>query len=306
MRAATPVHLIGQTLHALFGARSARFTRTARRVHSGSAAMAAARLTGARSGRTARALPVAAVHQTGRSPLSSGDAWVTAAIMGVAAALLGVAPHAHAQAASAQDPALIVQAAERFLVQQTEGLPGRVTIAVTPPQPQGLAACPALEAFLPSGTRMWGKVMVGVRCTDARPWTIYVQARVGIIGNYYVASHGLNPNTVIGPNDLMVQNGDLTTMPTAIVTDPTQILGTTTMNAVMAGMPLRTDSVRAAVAIHFGQIVKLIAQGNGFAISSEGSAMANASAGQQVKVRTANGAIVSGIAQPDSSVNIPL
>lgn len=306
MRAATPVHLMCQTVRALIGRASKRSARHTGVPHGTSAALAAARLSAPRHGRMAhlqqRDARRAAIRPP--APLSKRDAFATAIVIGLAAALFAVAPRAHAQ--TPQDPALIAQAAERFLVQQTEGVPGRVTIAVTPPQPQGLAACAALEAFLPPGVRLWGKAMVGVRCAGERPWTLYVQARVGVIGNYYVASHSLNPNTVISANDLMVQNGDLTALPSVIVTDPSQVVGTTTMGSVMAGMPFRTDSVRAAVAIRFGQIVKLIAQGNGFAISSEGSAMANASAGQQVRVRTSNGAIVSGVAQSDSSVNIPL
>jgi flagella basal body P-ring formation protein FlgA len=295
-----------RSVRALIGGTS---TQTARQIgapRGTSAALAAARLSAPRNAHSAHLQQRAAHRPVGRrvASLSKRDAFATALVIGLAAALIGTAPRAHAQ--TEQDPALIAQAAERFLVQQTEGVPGRVTIAVTPPQPQGLAACSALEAFLPPGVRLWGKAMVGVRCVGERPWTLYVQARVGVIGNYYVASHSLNPNTVISANDLMVQNGDLTALPSVIVTDPTQVVGTTTMGSVMAGMPFRTDSVRAAVAIRFGQIVKLIAQGNGFAISSEGSAMANASAGQQVRVRTSNGAIVSGIAQSDSSVNIPL
>ncbi|WP_347558304.1 flagellar basal body P-ring formation chaperone FlgA [Robbsia sp. KACC 23696] len=308
MRAATPIRLWLQTVRALFGVPSTPMARATAATQDASAARGAVRVSAARNSMRATAQQRGAprVRRLSSSPLSKRDALATAAVLGlVAASLITVVAPAHAQGNN-EDPARIVQAAERFLVQQTEGVPGRVTIAVTPPQPQGLAACQSLEAFLPPGVRLWGQATVGVRCVGERPWTLYLQARVGVIGNYYVASHGLSPNTVIGPNDLMAQNGDLTTLPAVIVTDPTQIIGTTTMGAVMAGMPLRTDSVRAAVAIRFGQIVKLIAQGNGFAISSEGSALANASAGQQVRVRTSNGAIVSGIAQSDSSVNIPL
>jgi flagella basal body P-ring formation protein FlgA len=209
-------------------------------------------------------------------------------------------------AGATQDFALVEQAVRSYLMQQTEGLPGRVTISVAPAAPTGLAACPALEPFVPPGVRLWGKAMVGVRCNGERPWTIYLQARIGVDGTYYVAARSMNSGTAIGMQDLDTRQGDLTALPASVITNPSQAVGAVTMNAVTAGMPLRSDLLRAAIAIRFGQEVKLVAQGNGFAVSSEGSALMNASAGQTVRVRTASGVIVSGTAQADASVNVPL
>ena len=52
--------------------------------------------------------------------------------------------------------------------------------------------------------------------------------------------------------------------------------------------------------------VRVVAAGDGFAISAEGSAMNNASPGQQVRVKTANGQIISGIVKDGSTVEIQL
>lgn len=205
-----------------------------------------------------------------------------------------------------QDFSQVMQVAKSYLMQQTEGLPGQVTITLTPASPRGLAACPALEPFVPPGVRLWGRAMIGVRCNGERPWTIYLQARIGVIGDYYVATRTINSGDTIGPQDLAAQHGDLTTLASAIVTNPSQAIGSTSLNQVNTGMPLRTDLLRSALAVRFGQEVKLVAQGNGFSVTSEGSALGNASAGQSVRVRTATGSIVSGVVQPDSTVNVPL
>lgn len=205
-----------------------------------------------------------------------------------------------------QDFALVEQAVTSFLMQQTEGLPGQVSISLTPAAPRGLAACPALEPFIPPGVRLWGRAMVGVRCNGEKPWTIYLQARIGVVGNYYVAAHTLNPGATISLEDLTMQQGDLTTLPAAIVTNPSQAVGSTTLNMITAGLPVRTDLLKAGIAVRFGQQVRLVAQGNGFSVSSEGSAMANGSVGQSIRVKMASGAIVSGVIQSDASVQVPL
>ncbi|MGI4860346.1 MAG: flagellar basal body P-ring formation chaperone FlgA [Janthinobacterium lividum] len=201
---------------------------------------------------------------------------------------------------------LVKDAALSFLVQQTEGLPGKVTISLVSAAPRGLTSCGALEPFVPPGVRLWGRAMVGVRCNGERPWTIYLQARIGVIGDYFVAARTLNVGDTIGPQDLEPRHGDLTMLPATLITNPSQVVGTVASNAVTAGFPLRSDMVHAALTIRYGQQVRVVARGPGFSVSSEGSALANAAVGQPVRVRTATGSIISGIAQPDTTVEVPM
>ncbi|MGI4985154.1 MAG: flagellar basal body P-ring formation chaperone FlgA [Janthinobacterium lividum] len=201
---------------------------------------------------------------------------------------------------------LVKDAALSFLVQQTEGLPGKVTISLVSAAPRGLTRCGALEPFVPPGVRLWGRAMVGVRCNGERPWTIYLQARIAVIGDYFVAARTLNVGDTIGPQDLEPRHGDLTMLPATLVTNPSQVVGAVASNAVTAGFPLRSDMVHAALTIRYGQQVRVVARGPGFAVSSEGSALANAAVGQPVRVRTATGSIISGIAQPDTTVEVPM
>ena len=205
-----------------------------------------------------------------------------------------------------QDPEAIRAVALAFLQQQSAGLPGKVDITVAPAFPRGLAACMTLEPFMPSGARMWGRVTVGVRCAGQRPWTIYLQARISLHATYYLAARAMSAGEVLTAADLVAREGDLTGLPQAIVTDPSQAVGSLTLTRVSPGMPLRRDMLRSASAVSIGQTVKVVAAGDGFAISSEGSAMNNASPGQQVRVKTANGQIISGIVKDGSTVEIQL
>lgn len=205
-----------------------------------------------------------------------------------------------------QDPEAIRSAALAFLQQQSAGLPGKVDITVAAAFPRGLSACTTLEPFMPSGARLWGRMTVGVRCAGERPWTIYLQARISLRATYYLAARAMAPGEVLTAADLVARDGDLTVLPQAIVTDPSQAVGSVTLTRVAGGMPLRRDMLKSASAVSIGQTVRVVAAGEGFAISAEGSAMNNASPGQQVRVKTANGQIISGIVKDGSTVEIQL
>jgi flagellar basal body P-ring formation protein FlgA len=219
------------------------------------------------------------------------------------------APAATAQpatATTAQDGESIRAAALAFVQQQTAGLPGKPEITVTPVFPRGLAPCVSLDPFMPTGARLWGRTTVGVRCTGERPWTLYVQVRISINATYYLAARAIAPGEVLTSADLIARDGDLTTMPQAIVTDPTQAVGAVALSRVPAGLPLRTDMLRGASSVAIGQNVHVVADGSGFSISAEGSAMNNAAPGQQVRVKTSAGQIITGIVKDSQTVEIRL
>ncbi|MFM0518577.1 flagellar basal body P-ring formation chaperone FlgA [Caballeronia jiangsuensis] len=225
-----------------------------------------------------------------------------AATAPVAAAL----PQAPGAPATMQDGESIRVAALNFLQQQAAGLPGKVEITVTPVFPRGLAACSALDPFMPTGARLWGRMTVGVRCVGERPWTLYVQARVSINATFYTAARAIAPGEVLSNADLVARDGDITAMPQAIVTDPAQAVGAVALSRVPAGLPLRTDMLRAASSVAIGQNVHVVAGGSGFSISAEGTAMNNAAPGQQVRVKTAGGQIITGILKDSQTVEIAL
>jgi flagellar basal body P-ring formation protein FlgA len=209
-------------------------------------------------------------------------------------------------AAVQQDGESIRAAATAFLQQQAAGLPGKVEITVTPVFPRGLAPCSSLDPFMPTGSRVWGRMTVGVRCVGERPWTLYVQARVSVSATYYLAARAIAPGEVLTDADLVAREGDLTAMPQAIITDPTQAVGATALSRIGANLPLRTDMLRASTAVSIGQSVHVVTDGAGFAISADGSVMNNASPGQQVRVKMAGGQIITGIVKDNQTVEVRL
>lgn len=205
-----------------------------------------------------------------------------------------------------QDGESIRAAALAFLQQQSAGLPGHVTITVSPVFPRGLAACVSLEPFMPPGARTFGRTTVGVRCIGAKPWTLYVGARIAIDVTYYVAARQISAGEALSAADFMPRAGDLASLPQTVITDPNQATGAVALARISAGLPLRTDMLRSAASVTIGQTVKVIAVGTNFTISAEGSALNNAEPGQQVRVRTGNGQIITGVVKDAGTVQVQI
>ena len=201
-------------------------------------------------------------------------------------------------AAARQDITLLRQSVEQFLLRQTAGLPGEVSIEVGQIEARlNLSACLQPEPFLAHGSRVWGKTSVGVRCTAPAPWTIYVTANVHVMADYLVAAAPMAQGQVVGNNDIARLRGDLTTLPAGVITDAALAVGRTTMSSLQLGAPLRQDTLRAQAAVQMGQTIRLQSAGPGFKVTTEGRAMTNAVEGQTVQARTPNGQLVSGIAR---------
>jgi len=196
-------------------------------------------------------------------------------------------------------------AVEHFLTAQAAGLPGKVRIEVGHIDPRlNLAACTSPEPFLPNSSRAWGKTTVGVRCAAPTAWTIYLKATVHMHGDYVVAAVPLAQGQVVGLNDLKTAQGDLTALPSGVITNPSQAIGQKLSMSVAIGAPLRKELLRAQQAIQAGQAVRLVSSGPGFKVSTEGKAISSANDGQSVQTRTASGQMVSGIARMGGIVEV--
>ena len=194
--------------------------------------------------------------------------------------------------------------AERHVRLQTQGLPGKVSITMGKLDVSRLPPCSAMEAFTPPGSRLSGKTYIGVRCLGPAVWSVLVPVQIAVTGNYVTTTRPLAAGQILQAGDLSTLSGDMASLPTGIVTDPRLAIGKTLRNSLGAGQPLRGDQLLAPLVIRQGQTVRVISQGTGFAVSSEGKAINNAAEGQLAQIRMNSGQTVSGIARADGTVEI--
>lgn len=199
---------------------------------------------------------------------------------------------------------------EQYLRTQTAGLRGEVRIRLLQPHSGPLPACegpragagPALEPFLPTGTRAWGRISVGLRCHGGLPWTRYVTANVAVHAPYYVAARAVSAGQLLSAADAERREGDLALLPAGVVLDPAQIEGMLAQNPVAGGAPWRRELLRGPTLIQQGQMVRLVQRGNGFQASAEGKALSSAATGATLQVRMPGGQVLSGVVRADGTV----
>lgn len=197
--------------------------------------------------------------------------------------------------AAIQDHMLIKSAVSAFVQQQTASLPGKATYKVDDIDRRiALPACNKLEAFLPAGSQLIGRISVGVRCNEANGWSIFVPVQIKISINLLISARQLPLGHTLREEDLATQATETTQA--SGITDPKRAIGKVLRYGITAGQVLREDMLRPPYSVIQGQAVQLAVQGNGFSIRSEGIALNNASEGQTVQIRTSSGRMISGIA----------
>ena len=209
----------------------------------------------------------------------------------------------HNPSSDFQKMSIVLKVVDNYVKGETETLPGEVIIS------QGkidnritLPKCTTLEAFIPIGSRLWGNTTVGVRCNSPSSWTIYVQINIQVMADVIHVARPLTRGTPLVAENVKLQRVNLTQMPEGIFTELSQVIGKVPLSSLSSGQLLRQSALRLPHVILRGQKVILHIQGQGFSVSSEGTALADASEGQVVQVRNESGRVISGIARDDGIV----
>ena len=202
-----------------------------------------------------------------------------------------------------QSHAEIRAAIDSFVRTQLSDMPGKIMIKTGGIDRRiALTACPALEPFVPSGGRLLGNTTIGVRCVSGSSWTLFVPVQIKVNADLLVAIRPLQQGQVLRAEDIAVQNGDLTHPGTLV--DPAQVLGKVLKFGVGAGQALKQNMLRLPYAITEGQKVQIQVAGQGYQINYEGKALSNATEGQNLRIKTASGQVISGLALADGSVEV--
>ena len=203
-----------------------------------------------------------------------------------------------------QDVGVIKEKVDAFILAQTAGYSGKVTVSTTPVDKNlKLQSCADLNVFFPPGSRAWGKTTVSVSC-NAPTWQIYLQTNISVQSQYIISAGPLAQGRVVTAGDITYQIGDLAQLPSGVFTNPDQVIGRTVNVSLAPGTVLRQDMVKLTPVILQGQKVILNSIGDGFQVSAEGQALTSAGEGQVVQVKVASGQVISGIARNGGQIEV--
>ena len=170
-----------------------------------------------------------------------------------------------------------------------------------------LAPCGSMEPYLPVGSRLWGKTRVSVRCVDGvSRWNVSLPVTVGAWGKAWVIRGQIPVGTVLTLNDAVESEVNWAEESSQVLQDPVLWQGHVTTRQLTTGQTLRADMVRQAQVFKAGSQVKVVAQGQGFQIASDGQALTPGVIGQMARVRMDNGRVASGVVLDIKTVKIEL
>lgn len=214
---------------------------------------------------------------------------------------------ASAWAAGAQD---LSQLSEQWLqgamaqAESQQSMPLRMEVQVGKLDPRlNLAPCARIEPYLPSGSKLWGRTRIGMRCVEGpKPWNVFMPVTVKAFGPAWVLTNNVSMGEPLTHEHAMQSEVDWAESPHAIIALPEDWVGQTAARNLTAGMALRQTMVKAPQLFAAGAGVKVRVQGGGFAVTSSGKALEGGSVGQNVRVRMDNGRTVIGTVNPQGEV----
>lgn len=172
----------------------------------------------------------------------------------------------------------------------------RIEIRVGAPDARmPLAPCDRVEPFLLPGVRLWGNARIGVRCVQGAQWSTTLPVVVSVFGPALVARGPMAAGAAVSANDFMVEQRELNRELGIVVGDPATLEGKVLARPIAAGQALKADGLRVPPVFVAGDPIRIRVQAEGFSISAEGVALNPAAEGQQIRVRTEQGRIVTGI-----------
>ncbi|MCE8034554.1 flagellar basal body P-ring formation chaperone FlgA [Halomonas sp. MCCC 1A11057] len=194
-------------------------------------------------------------------------------------------------AASAEDAELL-QVVHGFLHEEARTLGDELIIELRPPSAR-LPACESPEPFLTRpGEVPLGRVSVGVRCGSDGRQVRYLQAEVGVMGDYPVLAAPLAAGETVRRDHLASRSGNLAELPNRTLLDPDEIVGQVATRALPPGQPLQAHQFRSLPLVERNQRVVVEARGAAFRISREGQALEPGGLGDRVRVRFDNREVV--------------
>lgn len=161
-----------------------------------------------------------------------------------------------------------------------------------------------LGAFATVPRHNQARVPVRVTC-GAPSWTVHVPVDIRRTHPVLVLKRAVGRGERISAADVTTQTRVLPGLTSPFVDSVDQLEGRLTRRPLPDGSALAADALGAALLIHRGQMVTLVAETAGFQIRAPGKALADAAAGQRVRVQNLTSLkIIEGLADSRGVVRV--
>lgn len=170
-----------------------------------------------------------------------------------------------------------------------------------------LAPCDVVEPFLPTGSRLWGRSRIGLRCLQgAAHWQVFLPITVKAWGPAWVVTRPVAPGQTLTQDDAELAEIDWASGRTTVLVRPSDWVGQTAARAMMPGQAIRRAMVRPQRVFDSGDPVRVTVVDKGFRMSASGKALQHGLLGQDARVRLPNGRVITGVVRGPQTVELLL
>lgn len=170
-----------------------------------------------------------------------------------------------------------------------------------------LAPCSKVEPYIPVGTRLWGKTRLGVRClSGATKWNVFLPVTIKAFGPAWVIKGDVVAGTVLSAADGIEAEVDWAQENSPVVANQAQWVGQVASRALSTGQAVRQSMLKPAQVFQAGAQVRVVAQGAGFQITSDGQALSPGVVGQPARIKMGNGRVMMGVVVDSRTVELEI
>jgi flagella basal body P-ring formation protein FlgA len=165
----------------------------------------------------------------------------------------------------------------------------------------------ALQATLPPGTRLAGRLTVEVSCAGQQPWRLYLPVRIQSSRPVVVAARSLTRDTILAPDDVRVAKLGPGVPAYGTLADPAQVIGQRLRRSLEAGAPVSAAQLDAPLIVRRGQQVTLEALAGNIAVRVSGTARTDGALGELIEVENgSSGKTVQAVVRSGRTVEVLL
>jgi flagella basal body P-ring formation protein FlgA len=188
-------------------------------------------------------------------------------------------------------------------------LPQNSTVQVSFSKPDariGSAECPTALFSNSTSNKIWGRTFVQVQCVGSNMAPFFLGIDVKIWAPVLVVKNTIQAGQAVEANDIEFKTMDLSQLKQGWVDNLAHLNNKTAARQLWPGTLLKHDHLRGHSLMKNGDLVKVMLQGNGFAIGGVAIAMGEAELGEVVRIKTSHGKILHGIARDALTVEVNL
>lgn len=166
--------------------------------------------------------------------------------------------------------------------------------------------CPAALFSNNANNKMWGRTFLSVQCVGSDTPAFFIGVDVKVWAPVLVVKGTVQSGQTLGLNDVEFRTMDLSQLSNGWVTDLAHLNNKTAARQLWPGTLLKHDYLKGQAMVKNGDTVKVMMRGPGFAIGGTAVAMGEAELGEVVKIKTAQGKILHGVARDTLLVEVSL